>query len=108
MASISTRMVSSYIWVTNVLPNVFLIACFIRSTILSQKPPYHGARLGIKCQVTLWHSNASFSASDLNNLCRSSAAAKNVETLSDIMVEGRDFQLEIFERLSKMFLLSSQ
>ena len=51
MASISVITVSSCFKLMNVLPNVFLTACLVKPMIRSQKPPYQGARLGIKCQL---------------------------------------------------------
>jgi len=66
----------------------------VRPTILSQKPPYHSALLGTKCQVTLWYLNASLSASDSSNPGRSYTTTREVKALLDITVEGRDFLLE--------------
>ena len=101
MASISVTIVSSCLSVTNALPSVFLMACFVRPTILSQKPPYHGALLGMKRHVTMCHSNSLCNVSDSNNLCRSSAAAKKVEALSDIITDGKEFWLENLRKANK-------
>jgi len=98
MASISTTTVLRC-QCNNALPNVFLMACFIRPTTFFQKPPYHGALLGIKCH------GVPMLPSDSNNLCRSSTAARKVEALLDVYIlEGIDFWLEICETLTRMFL----
>ena len=94
-------MISSCWSVTNALPSVFLMACFVRPKIRSQKPPYHGAHLGINRQVTLWCPSSLCNVSDSNNLCRSSAAAMNVDALSEIITDGRDFQLENLRKANK-------
>ena len=38
--------------------------------LFCQKPLYHGAHLGISCQVTLWCASSLYNVSDVNNLCR--------------------------------------
>ena len=101
MASISMTMVSSCWSVTNALPNVFLMACFVRPTILSQKLPYHGALMGIKRQVILWRPSSLCNVSDSNNFCRSSAAARNVYALSEIIIDGRNLRLENLQKANR-------
>ena len=101
MASISVTMVSSCWSVINALPSVFLMACFVRSTTRSQKPPYHGACLGINLQVTLCCANSLCNVSDSNNLCRSSATARNVDALSEMIKDHRDFWLENLWKANK-------
>ena len=76
LASISTTTASKTGKVTKDLPNVFLRACLVKPISLSQKPPYHGALLGMNCHVTPWYSRAYLREGNSNNCCSSSAAAK--------------------------------
>ena len=52
MASISPMIVSRVERGTCLHPKTFLIAVFVSHTSLSQKPPYHGAFVGIKTAKT--------------------------------------------------------
>ena len=81
-------------------PNVFFTACFVSPIMHSQKPPYHGARLGMNSHVTFWCSNAPFKISDCNNFCIASTAARYADALSEIILHG-DFQLENLLKANK-------
>ena len=61
--------------------------------IRSQKPPYHGALLGMKVHEIFWDASASLSVSDSNILRSSSAADRYVDALSEINCLGSDFRL---------------
>lgn len=75
---------------TKLLPKVFLSACLVKPTNHSQYPPYHGALFGINCHVTPWPPRASLREVESRSYCNSSAAAKYIEALSDIIVLGND------------------
>ena len=52
MASISTAMVCKVIRFTDARPKTFLSVDLVRPIKRPQKSPYHGARLGMNCQLT--------------------------------------------------------
>ena len=101
IASISTMTVSSWVSVTYGLPRVFFRACFVNPIMRSLNPPYHGARLGMKCHLTFFLSRASLSVFDVINFSSSYAAARNAEVLSNVIVCGTDFLLENLLKASK-------
>ena len=75
--------------VVNVLHNIFFRVSLINPIRRSQNPPNKGGRLGMNFQSIFC---LSLSSVELNICFSSSAAAKPVEELSDIMVLGVDFQ----------------
>jgi len=111
MVSTSVITVSSCFKLINVLPEVFFTARLLKPMICSQNPPYPGAHLRINCQLIFWDSRAFFSSSELNILCNSSAAAKYVEALSEIILRGTDFWLQnrqnAYKKVSTMRLVTT-
>lgn len=75
----------SSVRVIDALPSVVLMALFVSPMSRSQKPPYHGARLGINFHSTPCRLNCSFSEGDWNRSLSVSQDARKVEALSDIM-----------------------
>ena len=72
------------------LPKVFFRVNLVKPMRCSQKPPNHGARLGINFHSTPLCARAAANSVDVNSIFSSSAAAKKVEPLSDKSNLGRD------------------
>ena len=75
-----------------VLPKVFFRGDLVKLMRRSQKPPNHGARLGINFHSTPLCARASANSVDVSGIFSSSAAAKKVEPLSDNSNLGRDLR----------------
>jgi len=93
--SISVTIVWRTGMVKNDLPNTFFRACFVRPINPSQKATIPWCSFGNKLprQETPRYSSGSFRDCDWNNCVSSSAAARYVDVLSEIIVLGVDHQL---------------
>ena len=93
MASISTIIVCKSDKVTCARPRTFLSAFFVSPMSLSQKHPYHGARLGMKIQSQPRRLSVSFKFTELRRRFNSSADDKYVVALSETIFRGNDLRL---------------